>query len=107
MPADVPDGDDAAGERAVSVQTDVSAGGASIWFLNSQRRNSLHFALVYVDLDFVNNSLVFFFLWQISKYRDLLNNKNTPERDQENNIESRNGYSNMQVVLPRFILLDK
>lgn len=60
MPADVPDGDDAAGERAVSVQTDVSAGGASIWFLNSQRRNSLHFALVYVDLDFVNNSLVFF-----------------------------------------------
>lgn len=32
---------------------------------------------------------------EISKYRDLLNNKNTPERDQENNIESRNGYSNM------------
>lgn len=60
MPADVPDGDDAAGERAVSVQTDVSAGGASIWFLNSHRRNSFHFALVYVDLDFVNNSLFFF-----------------------------------------------
>lgn len=32
---------------------------------------------------------------EISKYKDLLNNKNTPERDQENNIESRNGYSNM------------
>lgn len=32
---------------------------------------------------------------EISKYKDLLKNKNTPERDQENNIESRNGYSNM------------
>eukprot|EP00105_Crassostrea_gigas_P011864 XP_011427693.1 PREDICTED: MAR-binding filament-like protein 1 isoform X2 [Crassostrea gigas] len=32
---------------------------------------------------------------EISKYKDLLNNKNAPDRDQENNIESRNGYSNM------------
>lgn len=62
MPADVPDGDDAAGEGAVSVQTDVSAGGLSIWFLQSQRWDSLHSAFDSLRLDFVNNSLIFSFL---------------------------------------------
>lgn len=60
MPADVPDGDDAAGEGAVSVQTDVSAGGLSIWFLQSQRWDSLHSAFDSLRLDLVNNSLIFF-----------------------------------------------
>lgn len=32
---------------------------------------------------------------EISKYKDLLNNKNTQDQDQENNIESKNGYSSM------------
>lgn len=62
MPADVPDGDDAAGEGAVSVQTDVSAGGLSIWFLHSQRWDSLHFPFDSLRLDLVNNSLIFFLL---------------------------------------------
>lgn len=61
MPADVPDGDDAAWEGAVSVQTDVSAGGLSIWFLQSQRRHSLHSAFDSLRFDLVNNSLIFFF----------------------------------------------
>lgn len=60
MPADVPDGDDAAGEGAVSVQTDVSAGGLSIWFLQSQQRQSLYFAFDSLRLALVNNSLIFF-----------------------------------------------